>query len=95
MGFETFSSLRPFVAWNSEAPSLMASSFLLSVPLKTTTSHPILAANWMARWPSPPIPITPIRSVGRVPYYDHFQVSVASDTERNDEAGEDVPFPGR
>ena len=41
--------LMPFMAWNSSAPSFNASSFLLSVPLKTTTSQPMLAANWMAR----------------------------------------------
>jgi hypothetical protein len=31
---------------------------------KTTTSQPIFAANWIARCPSPPTPITPTRSVG-------------------------------
>lgn len=60
---ETRSSLAPFVAMNSSAPSLRASSFLLSVLEKTTTWQPIFDANWMARCPSPPTPIMPTRSV--------------------------------
>ena len=69
MGFPTADSrsVTPFVATNWEAPSWRASAFLLSVEEKTTTSQPILLANWIARWPSPPTPITPTRSVERMP----------------------------
>lgn len=58
------SSFTPLVATNSVAPRRMASSLLESVLEKTVTAQPILAANWIARCPSPPIPMTPIRWVG-------------------------------
>jgi hypothetical protein len=62
-----FSSLTFLVAKNSLAPSFIASAFLDSVCEKTTTSQPILDANWIARCPRPPMPMTPARSVGLVP----------------------------
>ena len=67
MGRDKGSVLAILIAKNSVAPSLIASSLLLSELEKTTTSQPIFAANWMARCPKPPIPITPTRSVGLVP----------------------------
>lgn len=62
---DTLSSETPFVAMNSVAPRERASDFLESVLLNTVTCVPILAANWMARWPKPPTPMMPTRSVGR------------------------------
>lgn len=49
IGLDTLRALIPFVATNSVAPREMASAFLLSELENTTTSQPILEANWMAR----------------------------------------------
>lgn len=46
------------------APNLSASSRLESLEVKAVTSHPHLLRKASARWPKPPIPITPTRSVG-------------------------------
>ncbi len=66
-GEETVSFLAPLVAMNSCAPSFMASAFFLSELDRTTTRHPILAANWMARCPRPPTPKMPTVSLGLMP----------------------------
>ena len=46
------------------APSFIASAVFESLDENAITSQPHLLRNWSAIWPSPPIPITPTRSVG-------------------------------
>lgn len=49
------------------APSRRASFSLAALRLRTVTSAPSAAANFTARWPSPPSPATATRCPGPVP----------------------------